>query len=126
MKRKLCKLLLASIIIAVFICTSCKNDVQKSVPQLFEDNPATITWDSSKTDFVDTFSAMVSVYEDSNRRTGGAKLFEQYKMSVKTVADKQYIRLDFPAKEKITAKSVLTNGTDTIIDDSAFKLIMEL
>ncbi len=118
MKRKLYKLLLLAVITVIFICMSCKNDVQNSIPQLFVDNPATVTWDSSKTDSIDTFVATVSVYEDSNRRTGGAKLREQYKMSVKTVADNQYVRLDFPAKDQITAKSVLTNGKDTIIVDT--------
>ena len=116
MKVKLYLLLVMITVTIIF--TSCKNNVQNSIPQLFEDNPATVSWNPLKTDSIETFAATVSVYEDSNRRTGGAKLREQYKMSVKTVADKQYVRLDFPAKEKISAKSVLTNGSETIIVDT--------
>ena len=116
MKVKLYLLLVMITVTIIF--TSCKNNVQNSIPQLFEDNPATVSWNPLKTDSIETFAATVFVYEDSNRRTGGAKLREQYKMSVKTVADKQYVRLDFPAKEKISAKSVLTNGSETIIVDT--------
>ena len=118
MKRKISKTFFIVAIASTFILGSCKNDSQNSVPQLFEENPATVTWDTSKTDCIDTFAATVSVYEDSNRRTGGAKLREQYKMAVKTLADKQYVRFDFPAKEKVAAKTVLSNGTDTIIVDT--------
>ena len=118
MKRKKLKSFFIVAITLTFIFVSCNNDSQNSVPQLFEENPATVTWNTSKTDCIDTFAATVSVYEDSNRRTGGAKLREQYKMAVKTVDDKQYVRFDFPAKEKIAAKTVLSNGIDTIIVDT--------
>lgn len=118
MKRKISKSFFIVAIASTFILGSCKNDSQNSVPRLFEENPATVTWDTSKTDCIDTFAATVSVYDDSNRRAGGAKLREQYKMAVKTVADKQYVRFDFPAKEKVAAKTVMSNGTDTIIVDT--------
>ena len=118
MKRKKIKKLFFAVISVTLIFVSCSNEPQNSVSQLFEENPATVTWNTSKTDCIDTFAATVSVYEDSNRRTGGAKLREQYKMAVKTVADKQYVRFDFPAKEKVAAKTVLSNGTDTIIVDT--------
>ena len=118
MKRKKIKKLFFAVISVTLIFVSCSNEPQNSIPQLFEENPATVTWNTSKTDCIDTFAATVSVYEDSNRRTGGAKLREQYKMAVKTVADKQYVRFDFPAKDKVAAKTVLSNGTDTIIVDT--------
>lgn len=118
MKRKKIKKLFFAVVSVTLIFVSCSNEPQNSVPQLFEENPATVTWNTSKTDCIDTFAATVSVYEDSNRRTGGAKLREQYKMAVKTVADKQYVRFDFPAKDKVAAKTVLSNGTDTIIVDT--------
>ena len=123
MKKFFYKFLVLKIVVASILCTSCKQEIRVSVPQLFEDNPAIITWDISKSDSIDTFSANVFVYEDSNRRTGGAKLQSQYKMAVKTVADKQYVRLDFPATENIAAKSVLTNGVDTILVDTATNTI---
>ena len=123
MKKKLYQSLALGVVITSIFCASCKQELQNPVPQLFEENPATITWDTSKSDCIDTFSATVFVYEDSNRRTGGAKLRSRYKMAIKTVADKQYVRLDFPATETIAAKSVLTNGVDTILVDTATNTI---
>lgn len=119
MKRSLFKKFVLGVVAASIMCVSCKNETQDSVPQLFEENPTTISWDMSKSDSIDTFSAIVSVYEDSNRRTGGAKLQNQYKMTVKTTDDKQYVRLDFPSSANTSAKSVLTNGIDTILVDTA-------
>ncbi|MGP1496262.1 MAG: hypothetical protein ACTTJG_05630 [Treponema sp.] len=118
MKKRVFKTFLLGTIATSIFVVSCKQEIQTSVPQLFEENPVTITWDTSKSDCIDTFSATVFVYEDSNRRTGGAKLQSQYKMAVKTVLDKQYVRLDFPATENIAAKSVLSNGVDTILVDT--------
>ena len=113
------KLYLTVFAISLLIFISCKKEVQNPAIQLFEENPTTISWDSSKSNNIDTFSATVSVYEDSNRRTGGAKLKNQYKMAVKSINDKQYVRLDFPATANISAKSILTNGADAILVDTA-------
>lgn len=118
MKKNLFKSFVLGIMFASLFCISCKKEIQDSVPILFEENPATITWDSSKSDSIDTFSANVSVYGDSNRRTGGAKLQSKYKMFVKLVEDKQYVRLDYPATDNITAKSVLTDGVNTLLVDT--------
>lgn len=123
MKRNLYKTFVIGAVAASIFCISCKKEIQSSVPQIFEENPATITWNPSKTDSIDTFAATVSVYEDSNRRTGGAKLQSKYKMAVKTVADKQYVRLDFPASDNYAAKTVLTNGIDTLLVDTATNTI---
>lgn len=117
--KKLHQRILMGVILISVICISCNQEIQNSIPQLFVENPTTINWDTSKTDTIETFSATVLVYEDNNRRTGGAKLQSQYKMSVKLVADRQYIRLDFPATEHIAAKTVLSNGLDTILVDTA-------
>lgn len=122
-QSKVSKIIILGVCLTFNICTSCRQELQSSVPPLFEENPATITWDSSNGEGIDTYSATVSVYSDNNRRTGGAKLQSQYKMSIKTVNDKQYVRLDFPATEKISAKSVLTDGVDTLLVDTASNTI---
>ena len=119
MKKSLFKVFFLPIMVVPLFCISCKKEVQSSVPKLFEENPATITWDTSKSDGIDTFSATVSVYEDSNRRTSGAKLQSQYKLAVKTVADKQYVRMDFPDSDYYVAKSVLSDGINTLLVDTA-------
>ena len=53
MKRKISKSFFIVAIASTFILGSCKNDSQNSVPRLFEENPATVTWETSKTDCID-------------------------------------------------------------------------
>lgn len=105
------------------LCPSCNQESLKSIPQVFEENPATISWDFSKSENIETFSADVFVYADSNRRSGGAKLQSRYKMAVKIAEDKQYVRIDYPASENMAAKSLLTNGIDSILVNTSTNTI---
>ena len=101
MKRSLFKKFVIGVVAASIMCVSCKNETQDSVPQLFEENPTTISWDMSKSDSIDTILVDTATNE---------------------------IEQKFTASDPGSVETIIELYQDiqiNVADDSVFKLIME-
>lgn len=113
-------IVLTFVVFVSFLLICCNNKNDDVVLKFFEENPANIYWNDETTKNIDSFCADVVVYEDNNRRTGGAKIQSKYKLSIKRVNDKQYVRLDFPEfLEDVSAKTILSDGNQTLVIDTS-------
>ena len=148
MKRKLYKLLLLAVITVIFICISCKNDVQNSIPQLFVDNPATVTNCPVYEEVEDGFIIIIGQYSiidtKSNVRYEGLEEIEYFDSldDIPKLSKEEYDQLveagnavtieNFPLGDPADPSSTETiielydNIEINVIDDSIFKLIMEI
>lgn len=116
------KVLYLFILPALLAAAACKNSVVGGTSQLYEpfkSNPVTITWNGKADKGVESFEADVEVHTLNNRTDVHAQLRDKYRLAVKTIAGRTFVRLDFPADEAggIAARSMLSNGSEMIIFD---------
>lgn len=101
----------------ILIITACRNSVKNDTVALFEENPVTIKWSNKKNGNIESFQANVQIHSMNNRTDTHSALRETYRLSIKTIGERIYTRLDFPADEEygILARSVLSDGENLII-----------
>ena len=124
MQRKLSYLF---ILPALLIAAACNNSVngRSQFYEAFKNNPVTITWNGKADKGVESFQADVEVHTLNNRTDVHAQLRDKYRLAVKTIAGRTFIRLDFPADELhgIAARSMLSNGSEMVIFDPKTEVI---
>ena len=124
MQRKVLYLFILS---ALLIAAACKNAVDgtSQLYEPFKSNPVTITWNGKADKGVESFEADVEVHTLNNRTDVHAQLRDKYRLAVKTIAGRTFIRLDFPADELhgIAARSMLSNGSEMVIFDPQTEVI---
>ena len=87
---------------------------------MFEENPVTINWQKDNDIELKSIQADVSIYSMNNRTDTSSQLKNKYRMSLKTIDEVQYSRLDFlPEFGNGVAQSVVTDDTEMILFDTA-------
>ena len=119
MKKFLCLILILETVFFI----SCKSSQEKEIPysKMFKENPVTINWQQNETssDNIESFKANVSVYSMNNRTDTSSVLQSKYKMSLSTINEIPYSRLDFsPEFEEEKAYSVVSNNSQIILFDT--------
>lgn len=119
MKKFLC----LTLILGTVFFISCKSSQEKEIPysKMFKENPVTINWQQNETssDNIESFKANVSVYSMNNRTDTSSVLQSKYKMSLSTINEIPYSRLDFsPEFEEGKAYSVVSNNSQIILFDT--------
>lgn len=119
MKKFLCLILILETVFFI----SCKSSQEKEIPysKMFKENPVTINWQQNETssDDIESFKANVSVYSMNNRTDTSSVLQSKYKMSLSTINEIPYSRLDFsPEFEEGKAYSVVSNNSQIILFDT--------
>lgn len=119
MKKFLCLILILETVFFI----SCKSSQEKEIPysKMFKENPVTINWQQNETssDNIESFKANVSVYSMNNRTDTSSVLQSKYKMSLSTINEIPYSRLDFsPEFEEGKAYSVVSNNSQIILFDT--------
>ncbi|AEE17424.1 hypothetical protein [Treponema brennaborense] len=105
----------------LYVCACGQfSQVQKQPAEdFFAENPVTITWQSGAEKDIESFQADVSVYTNTNRAGTGTSLQNKYRMSLKTVNDVPYVRLDFdPEYNGGLFRSAISDTAETIIVDT--------
>lgn len=120
MKKVLCLILILE---TVFLLISCKSSQEKEIPysKMFKENPVTINWQQNETssDDIESFQANVSVYSMNNRTDTSSVLQSKYKISLSTINEIPYSRLDFsPEFGERKAYSVVSNNSQIILFDT--------
>lgn len=109
-------------LIAFFLCFSCALSEKNEIPyaEIFQENPVTINWEQNKTSSdIKSFQANVSVYSMNNRTDTSSVLQSKYKMSLSTINENQYNRLDFsPEFGGGKAHSVVSDNSQIILFDT--------
>ena len=113
--------LLMFLVLGVFIsCRQVSDGKNKLYFEMFEENPVTINWQKDNDIELKSFQADVSIYSMNNRTDTSSQLKNKYRMSLKTIDEVQYSRLDFlPEFGNSVAQSVVTDDTEMILFDTA-------
>ncbi|HPC72731.1 MAG TPA: hypothetical protein PLB48_13060, partial [Treponema sp.] len=75
-------------------------------------------------DEISSFQTNVKVYKENNRSPLGRKLAEEYKLSLKLIDGKLYTRMDYPADEDGSARSVLHTPEELVIFESSSNKVL--
>ncbi len=112
--------LLMFLVLGVFIsCRQVSDGKNKLYFEMFEENPVTINWQKDNDIELKSFQADVSIYSMNNRTDTSSQLKNKYRMSLKTIDEVQYSRLDFlPEFGNGVAQSVVTDDTEMILFDT--------
>jgi hypothetical protein len=84
--------------------------------KLFKEDPVTVTW-SNRTDNtgIYSYSADVSVYSMNSRKDTDLKLNRKYRLSLKSINSKNYVRMDFESGTMdVNCRSLVSDGNEIV------------
>jgi hypothetical protein len=108
MQMKKWSILTASVITAVLYAACTNTSVETGNPEadkLFKEDPVTVTW-NNKTDDTEiySYSADVSVYSMNSRKDTNLQLNRKYRLSLKSINSKNYVREEISKRFFISGK----------------------
>jgi hypothetical protein len=127
MMRKLILAGLVSMLAILISFTSCRDFHGSGTENPFRDfvdKPVSINWHGDASDGLQSYQADVKIYAQNNRTDINPRLDSSYHLSIKSINDTLYARLDFDATATTAAHSALTDGKELIIFDPATESII--
>jgi len=114
MKRKILYVTLGTAL-CVALCCCGNGEKFTDTDSLFNENPVTIDWKDNKDENIYSFNTDVSVYSMNNRKSENLKLNKKYKLSLKIIDEKNYVRMDFDSSDMdINYRSMVSDGTEVV------------
>jgi len=115
MKKIITAAALFTACISLTVCSNATHEKRGNGLEQFTEGPTTITWKGDQKEEVRSFQANVEVYSMNNRTDTSVSLSETYRLSMSTIRERTFTRIDFDSDGDYPFRSVLSDGEETIL-----------
>jgi len=100
--------------ISLTVCSNATHEKRGNGLEQFTEWPTTITWKGDQKEEVRSFQTNVQIYSKNDRTDTHATLNQTYRLSMSTIRERTFTRVDFDFDSSVPLRSVISDGEEFI------------